>query len=87
MYDYGRPRELHIEKSLEATKLTTRAGKVAPLQLADRTLLIDVEYFRIERIPVTTKLTSESLRGGEREAWVGVSICGEWRWAVDGRGI
>ena len=29
MYDYGRPRELHIEKSLEATKLVTRAGKVA----------------------------------------------------------
>jgi mannose-6-phosphate isomerase len=63
MYDYGRPRELHIEKSLEATKLTTRAGKVAPVQLADRTLLIDVEYFRIERIPVKAKLTSESLRG------------------------
>jgi mannose-6-phosphate isomerase len=63
MYDYGRPRELHIQKSLEATKLTTRAGKVAPVQLADRTLLIDVEYFRIERIPVKAKLTSESLRG------------------------
>jgi mannose-6-phosphate isomerase len=63
MYDYGRPRELHIEKSLEATKLTTRAGKVAPLELADRTLLVDVEYFRIERIPVKGKLTSESLRG------------------------
>jgi len=63
MYDYGRPRELHIEKSLEATKLTTRAGKVAPVQLADRTLLIDVEYFRIERIPVKSNLTSESLRG------------------------
>jgi len=63
MYDYGRPRELHIEKSLEATKLTTRAGKVAPLELADRTLLIDVEYFRIERIPVKGKLTSEELRG------------------------
>ena len=30
MYDYGRGRELHIEKSLEATKLATRAGKVAP---------------------------------------------------------
>jgi len=63
MYDYGRPRELHIEKSLEATKLTTRAGKVAPLELADRTLLIDVEYFRIERIPVKGNLTSESLLG------------------------
>ena len=28
MYDYGRPRELHIEKALEATRLHTRAGKV-----------------------------------------------------------
>lgn len=65
MYDYGRgrERELHIQKSLEATKFTTRAGKVAPIELADRTLLIDVEYFRIERIPVRAKLTSESLRG------------------------
>jgi len=63
MYDYGRPRELHIEKSLEATKLATRAGKVAPSQLADRTVLIDVEYFRMERIPLNGSRTSESLRG------------------------
>jgi len=52
MYDYGRPRELHIEKSLEAARLATRAGKIAPRRLADRTILIDVEYFRVERIPV-----------------------------------
>jgi mannose-6-phosphate isomerase len=63
MYDYGRPRELHIEKSLEAVRLTSRAGKVAPVELADRTVLIDVEYFRIERIPVSGSRTSESLRG------------------------
>jgi mannose-6-phosphate isomerase len=63
MYDYGRPRELHIEKSLEATKLATRAGKVAPRQLADRTILIDAEYFSVERIPVNGSRTSESLRG------------------------
>ena len=50
MYDYGRGRELHIEKSLEATQLTTRAGKIAPQELADRTVLIDSEYFRVERI-------------------------------------
>ena len=50
MYDYGRPRELHIEKSLEATRLTTRAGKIPPVELADRTVLIDVEYFRVERL-------------------------------------
>jgi mannose-6-phosphate isomerase len=63
MYDYGRPRELHIEKSLEAVRLTSRAGKVVPRQLADRTVLIDVEYFRMERIPVNGSRTSESLRG------------------------
>jgi mannose-6-phosphate isomerase len=66
MYDYGRPRELHIEKSLEATKLVTRAGKVAPTVLADRTVLIEADYFRVERIPVTGSRSSESLvREGE----------------------
>jgi mannose-6-phosphate isomerase len=63
MFDYGRPRELHIAKSIEATKLTTRAGKVPPQLLADRTVLIDVEYFRVERIPVEGRRSSESLRG------------------------
>jgi mannose-6-phosphate isomerase len=29
-------------------------------------VLIDVEYFRVERIPVEGRRTSESLRGGER---------------------
>ena len=66
MFDYGRGRELHIAKSLEATKLATRAGKIAPRKLADRTVLIDVEYFRVERIPVDGSRTSESLRGGEK---------------------
>jgi mannose-6-phosphate isomerase len=63
MFDYGRPRELHIAKSLEATRLTTRAGKVAPRLLGDRTVLIDVEYFRVERIPVNGNRSSQSLRG------------------------
>lgn len=64
MYDYGRPRELHIEKSLEATKLLTRAGKVAPKVLSDRTVLIDADYFRVERIPIASSRTSDSLRTG-----------------------
>jgi mannose-6-phosphate isomerase len=65
MYDYGRGRELHIEKSLEATKLVTRAGKVQPTALADRTILIDADYFCVERIPVSGSRTSDSLRGPE----------------------
>ncbi len=68
MYDYGRPRELHIEKSLEATRLETRAGKIAPKPLEDRTVLIDTEYFRVERIPVAGSRSSESLRGPSETA-------------------
>ena len=53
MYDYGRPRELHLEKSLEAMRLKTRAGKVPPRPvngLANaHTVLIDEKYFEIER--------------------------------------
>ncbi len=66
MYDYGRPRELHIAKSLEATRLTTRAGLVAPRLLADRTVLIDSEYFRVERIPMRGSRTSASLRAAHQ---------------------
>ena len=65
MYDYGRPRELHIEKALEAMKLKTRAGKIAPVQRADRTILIDVEYFRVERLPVDGTRGSASLAAAD----------------------
>jgi mannose-6-phosphate isomerase len=61
MFDYGRPRELHIEKSLEATRLVTRAGKIPPVALQDRTVLIDVEYFRVERLVVSGGRRSETL--------------------------
>jgi mannose-6-phosphate isomerase len=63
MYDYGRPRELHIEKSLEATKLVTRAGKVKPVIQPDRTILIDEDYFRVERVPVSSSRSGVSLSG------------------------
>jgi mannose-6-phosphate isomerase len=61
MFDYGRPRELHIEKSLEATRLVTRAGKIPPTVLSDRTVLIDVENFRVERLSVEGFRSSETL--------------------------
>jgi len=73
MFDYGRPRELHIQESLEAARLVTQAGKVQPVRLEDRTVLVDAEYFRMERIPVTGSRTSQSLRGagnGRGLAWL-----------------
>lgn len=62
MYDYGRGRELHIEKSLEATRLKTNAGKVLPRVLDDRTVLVESPYFCMERIPVEVSRSSTSLR-------------------------
>jgi len=61
MFDYGRPRELHVEKSIEATKLHTRAGKIPAHARPGRTTLIDVEYFCVERIPVSGSRSSATL--------------------------
>lgn len=63
MYDYGRGRELHIEESLEATRLTTRAGKVAATELAGRTILIEGDYFLVERLAAGGSRASTSLPG------------------------
>jgi len=49
MYDYGRPRELHIDKSMEAMRLKTRAGKIPAHQENGHAVLIDERYFKIER--------------------------------------
>jgi len=51
LYDYGRPRELHIEDGLAATKLHTNAGKVArgvPGKHYD--VLIQSPFFQVEKI-------------------------------------
>jgi mannose-6-phosphate isomerase len=63
MYDYGRGRELHIEKSLEATRPATCAGKVAPKILDDRSILVNGDYFRVESIPVVGSRSSTTLAG------------------------
>jgi mannose-6-phosphate isomerase len=68
LYDYGRPRELHVEKALEAIRLETRAGKVAPKVLADRTILVDSEYFCMERVAVKGTRDSASLPGQDEPA-------------------
>ncbi len=50
LYDYGRPRELHVEASLEAMRVETAAGKVEPQSgTHGETVLVDKQYFRVER--------------------------------------
>jgi len=81
LYDYGRGRELHIEKSLEAMRLMTSARKIHPEALADRTILVDADYFRVERIPVEVSRSSSTLPS-EDEKVVGLS----YLFAVEGSG-
>lgn len=52
MYDYGRGRELHVEKSIEATRVKTRAGKVQPVTEGDHSVLLKEHYFAMERWPL-----------------------------------
>jgi mannose-6-phosphate isomerase len=59
MYDYGSARELHLEKSFAAMRLTTRAGKVPPKTVDGHSVLIDERYFRIERWRLPTGTTPE----------------------------
>jgi mannose-6-phosphate isomerase len=81
MYDYGRGRELHIEKSLEAAQLKTKAGKVVPRVLEDRTILLACPYFTVERIPVEVSRSSPSLRRAD-ESKAGLA----YLFSAEGRG-
>ncbi len=58
LYDYGRPRELHLKDGLQAIRLKTEAGPVAPKiepisgsqSLAGgREILVQSKYFRVDR--------------------------------------
>jgi mannose-6-phosphate isomerase len=52
LYDYGRPRELHLEKGLQVIKTKTATGKVAPRIMNGFTRLIEQKYFVVDRFDV-----------------------------------
>jgi mannose-6-phosphate isomerase len=60
LYDYGRPRELHIEKGLKAVKEQTRSGKVKRAA-SDDGLLVQAQYFRVRK-------QQGAFQGGESES-------------------
>lgn len=52
LFDYGRPRELHVEQALRVMKMHTAAGKVAPRAMDGFTRLIERQYFVVDRYDV-----------------------------------
>ncbi len=59
LYDYGRPRELHLKEGLKATRLHTAAGKVPPVTEGNQTLLVKSNYFRVDRYSVAANVTQD----------------------------
>ena len=57
LYDYGRPRELHLEQGLAVTKLHTAAGKVAPVAMDGFTRLIEKKYFVVDKFEIAAGAT------------------------------
>jgi mannose-6-phosphate isomerase len=49
LFDYGRPRELHLKKGLQVIKTKTAAGKIAPREMDGFTRLIEQKYFVVDR--------------------------------------
>lgn len=75
LYDYGRPRELHLELGLRALKLKTGAGKVRAERYEGYDRLISKQYFVVERHTLAAGEDRQMQNWG-RTAQVLVSLSG-----------
>ncbi len=76
LYDYGRPRELHLEKSLAVANLSPHPGLSHPTWLGQgRTLLAEGPYFRTERVRLEAGATL-AMRPNSRRAEVLIALEG-----------
>lgn len=64
LYDYGRPRELHVAEGLAAIRLDATAGKVVRRPGDAASLLVRSPFFQVEkfslRAPMAAKVTRDS---------------------------
>lgn len=63
LYDYGRPRELHLEQGLAVIKAKTDAGKIEPRPMDGFVRMIEQKYFTVDRFDISTGETSVSSEG------------------------
>jgi mannose-6-phosphate isomerase len=55
LYDYGRPRELHVEPGLAVSRTTSAAGLVVPVAMDSFTRLVASAYFVVDRFLLTSE--------------------------------
>lgn len=80
LYDYGRPRPLHLEQSLAVATLGPHPGLSRAEWLGHgRTLLAEGEYFRTERVELGAGSSLEIRPNSRRfEVWIAVDGEGSW---------
>ena len=81
LYDYGRPRELHLEDGMRVAKLGSHPSVMKPAPITWwRDQLVECKYFRIERLRVPGRL-----RFTGRNPHYLLLICLEGQGRIDGR--
>jgi mannose-6-phosphate isomerase len=84
LYDYGRPRELHLDAALAVADLGRHPGAVAPLDLGGgRRLLAECPYFRTESVIIDGSADRELTQAGRPRAEI--LICLEGGGQFDGQ--
>ena len=75
LYDYGRPRELHLDDGMKVIKLQTAAGIIPPRELESGTRLIEVKHFVVDRfdVPVGGSVFPDTANGPQCL----IGLCGE----------
>jgi mannose-6-phosphate isomerase len=81
LYDYGRPRELHIEQGLRATKEQTRAGKVPPARSVSdngkmQRNLLSSPCFVVDKFALTQPWQFQRPRHARQSVWCLVATAG-----------
>jgi mannose-6-phosphate isomerase len=75
LYDYGRPRQLHLDQGLAAIREKTRAGRVEPQSKSGHEVLVSSPCFVVEKYKVTNPVTLDR-EPGQSSVQVLVAIDG-----------
>jgi mannose-6-phosphate isomerase len=79
LYDYGRPRELHVERGLKSIKTETRAGKVKSRGQNGRVTLVESPCFAVDKIFLKASKQFHTEPGGGKSSphcLIGLRGCG-----------
>lgn len=83
LYDYGRPRELHVEQGMRAVREKTAAGKVIRESRGGHDVLVASPYFIVERYNIAEPNSFSKNKGSSAQILVAVDGAG----AVESLGV